>query len=396
MAAQRAEGERSIGKRGEGTRARSEPKASVASGPEEAPLRELVLVGGGHAHVQVLRRLGLRPIPGVHASVVLDRPRAVYSGMVPGFVAGEYAAAELEIDVASLARRAGASVVLARAVRIDPRARRIELEDRPALGYDVASLDVGSSVRGLELPGVREFALATRPIRALVDSLDARLQALHAPRIAVVGAGVAGLELAFGLSTRMGVRPCVLGEEILPRYAARARARLCALAAARGIELRAGARVIAVEKNEVVLAGGERVAADLVVWATGAAAPELLRDSPLPLDSAGFVRVHPSLQVVGSDTLFAVGDCASLEDQAWVPKAGVYAVRQGPRLDANLRALLTGRPLRAYRPQRDFLSLMNLGGRRALGTKWGAVLAGRAVWRLKDRIDRRFVRRFRV
>jgi selenide,water dikinase len=355
-----------------------------------------VLVGGGHAHVQVLRRLGLRPIPDVRARVVLDRAEAVYSGMVPGFVAGDYAAAELEIDVASLARRAGASVVLTRAVRIDPVARKIELEGGQALAYDFASLDVGSSVRGLELPGVREHALATRPIRALVDALESRLDALRAPRIAVVGAGVAGVELAFGLSARLGVRPCVLGPAILARLGARARAKLCALAERRGIELRAGARAIAVEPGGVVLAGGERFAADLVVWATGAAAPELLRASPLPCDPAGFVRVRAGLQVVESDQLFAAGDCASLENHAWLPKAGVYAVRQGPVLDANLRALAAGRPLRDYRPQRAFLSLMNLGGRRALGAKWGAVFAGRTAWRLKDRIDRRFVRRFRV
>jgi selenide,water dikinase len=367
-------------------------------------LRELVLVGGGHSHVQILRRQRMRPIPGVRVRVVLDRPEAVYSGMVPGFVAGDYAAAELEIDVVPLARRAGAGVVLARALRIDPVARRIELEGRPALAYDVASLDVGSSVRGLELPGVRELALVTRPIRGFVDALEARLERAREacgerpPRIVVVGAGVAGVELGFTLSARVRAQVCVLDAEgeILRGWAPRARALARALAAQRGIELRAHARVGAVEKDAVLLESGERVACDLVVWATGAAPPPLVRDSPLPHDSAGFARVRSTLEVAGSEGLFAVGDCAVLEEHAWVPRAGVYAVRQGPVLDANLRAYLAGRPLRAYRPQREFLSLVNLGGRRALGTKWGAAFAGRAVWRLKDRIDRRFMRRFRA
>src|SRR5262245_11132779 len=154
----------------------------------------------------------MRPLPGVRVCAVLDRPEAVYSGMVPGFVAGDYAAPELEIDVVPLARRAGAAVILARALRIDPVARRIELEGRPPLGYDVASLDVGSSVRGLELPGVREHALATRPIRGFVDALEARLARLRGARarVVIVGSGVAGVELAFSLGARTRAEILVL------------------------------------------------------------------------------------------------------------------------------------------------------------------------------------------
>jgi selenide,water dikinase len=367
----------------------------------EGSQRELVLIGAGHAHVQVLWRAMLRPIPGVRVTAVLDRSEAVYSGMVPGFVAGDYAAHELEIDALALASRAGASAVLARALRVDPAARRIELEGQPPLSYDAASLDVGSSVRGLDLPGVREHALATRPIRALVDALDERLEhalrGAYPPRIAVVGGGVAGVELAFALRARVRAEVCVLDPDPeIPRgYAGRARRRVRVLAERNGIELRV-ARCTAVEPDAVLLEGGERIPADLAVWATGAAPTELLRASPLPLDAAGFVRVRDTLEVEGVDGLFAAGDCASFAAHPQVPKAGVYAVRQGPVLDANLRAHLAGRPLRAYRPQRDFLSLMNLGGRKALAHKWGLTLTGHAVWRLKDWIDRRFVRRFRA
>ncbi|HEU4429482.1 MAG TPA: bifunctional NADH dehydrogenase FAD-containing subunit/selenide, water dikinase SelD, partial [Myxococcota bacterium] len=143
--------------------------------PPSGRIRELVLVGGGHAHVQVLRRWAMAPLAGVRLTVVLDRAEAVYSGMVPGFVAGDYTAAECEIDVVPLARRAGARVILEAASELDAHARRIGFAERPALAYDVASLDVGSGVRGLELPGVAEHALATRPIRDFVDRLDAAL-----------------------------------------------------------------------------------------------------------------------------------------------------------------------------------------------------------------------------
>lgn len=371
-------------------------------------MKELVLVGGGHAHVQLLRRWMMHPLSGVRLSVVLDRAEAVYSGMVPGFVAGDYAAHELEIDVVPLARRARARVVLAAATRVDPEARRIELEGRAPLAYDVASLDVGSSVRGLELPGVGEHALATRPIRDFVDRLDARLSEAGSAadgklRVAVVGGGAAGLELAFGLRARLAAagRPaelCVFSDaaELLPGHPPRAARRARREAERRGIGVHCGARVEAVEKDSLRIAGEAPAPCDLAVWATGAAPTQLLSASPLPRDAAGFARVRDTFQVLGHDDLFAVGDCASLDAHPWVPKAGVYAVRAGPVLDANLRARLGGARLRRYRPQRDFLALLNLGGGEALGVKWGAVAAGPRVFRLKDWIDRRFVRRFQV
>lgn len=367
---------------------------------------DLVLVGGGHAHVQVIRRFAMAPLPGVRLTVVLDRPEAVYSGMVPGFVAGEVCPAELEIDVVPLARRAHARVVLAAATRVDAPARRIDLEGRPPLRYDVASLDVGGSLRGLDLPGVREHALATRPIRSFVDRLESRIAAClasgRAPRVAVVGGGAAGFELAFTLEARLRAAGrsamVVLFEAAadlaagLPAGSAR---RIRSEARRRGIELRCGALATRVEPGALWL-GDERIEADLVVWATGAAPHPWLAASPLPVDAQGFLRVRPTLQVVGCDDLFAAGDCASLEGAARVPKAGVYAVREGPILDANLRARLRGGSLRPYRPQLDFLALLNLGDGRALGAKWGIAASGRAVWRLKDRIDRGFLRRFQV
>jgi selenide,water dikinase len=368
---------------------------------------DVVLVGGGHTHVQILRRWIMRPVDGVRLTVVLDRPEAVYSGMVPGFVAGDYATHELEIDVVPLARRAGARVVLAPAIGIDPGARRIEVEGRAPIAWDLASLDVGSTVRGCDLPGVREHALATRPIRTLVDRVAARVEeaarsAAGTVRVVVVGAGAAGVELACTLGARirrLGARAEITvvsdAAELLVGYPRRVAARMRRELDRRGIAVRERARAAAVERDGLVLETG-RVPADLVVWATGAGPLPFLARAPLPLDADGFVRIRATLQVDGHDDLFAAGDCASLAAAPWVRKAGVYAVRQGPVLDANLRARLDGTRLRRYRAQRDFLSLLNLGGRRALAAKWGIVAVGGWVWRWKDHIDRRFVERFQV
>jgi selenide,water dikinase len=347
----------------------------------------------------------MAPMRGVRITLIVDRPEAVYSGMVPGFVAGDYAASELEIDAVPLARRAGARIVLAPAVRVDATARRIEVEGRPSVAYDVASLDIGATVRGLELPGVRDHALATRPIRAFVDALDARLAGLREreePRVVVVGGGAAGAELALTANARLragGVAARVTlvskGARLLEGYAPAVGSTLERELAARGVAVRLGTAVRAVTAEHVELDDGSEPA-DRVIWAAGAAAHPLARVSDLPCDDAGFVFVDPTLQVRGHPELFAGGDCASLAWAPWVSKAGVFAVREGPILDANLRAKLRGRPLRRYRPQRDFLTLINFGDREALGAKWGRVWTGRSVWRLKDWIDRRFMRRFQV
>ena len=368
---------------------------------------DVVLVGGGHAHVQVLKRWAMGPVPGARLTLVVDRPIAVYSGMVPGFMAGQYSRNDLEIDVRPLTLRAGARCIVAAATGVDPDARRLRLADRPPITYDTVSFDVGSTVAGLEIPGAREHAIPTRPIGEFVRRVDEVLAAARgrdAFRVVVVGAGAGGVEVAFTLAARLGSGPgrrvdvllLESGPRVLPGYAASAARRVETAAAARAVTIRCEATVSRVEAHAVHLAGGERIAADATVWVAGAAALPLFAGSGLETDAAGFVRIRPTLQCRGRDDVFAVGDCAAWTAGPALAKAGVYAVRQGPVLARNLMARARGGRLAPYRPQRDFLSLLNLGDGRAIGTKWGVAAEGASLFSLKDWIDRRFVRRFQV
>lgn len=364
--------------------------------------REVVLVGGGHAHVQVLRSWSMAPVPGVQLTLVADRGTAVYSGMVPGFVAGDYSLEEISIDLARLAARAGAQLIQTSALTIEPELRRLSLADRPPIFYDVASLDVGSRVLGWRLPGVERYALTTRPIATLTQGLHRRFQKLESGQsVCIVGGGAGGVELAFccrfmldELGIAASVRLIDSSAQILSGYPESLRQRVLGHARTRGIELSLGLNVVEVEADAVKLETGARLSASLVLWVGGAAPPALIEDSRLPSDPRGFVQCDDQLRVSGYTELFAVGDCAVQSSHPWVPRAGVYAVRQGPVLDHNLRAVLEGGTLKSYEPQRDYLSLLNLGGGMALGSKWGRTLEGRWVWHLKDRIDRRFVARF--
>lgn len=369
---------------------------------------DLVLVGGGHAHVQVLKSLAMQSAGVARVTVVLDTPVAVYSGMVPGFVAGQYAREELEIDVLPLARLAGARVVIAAATGIDTTAGVLEVDGRAPIAYDVISFDVGSTVSGLDIPGVSEHALATRPIGRFIRAVDERIASASMDpgspvRAVVVGAGAGGVELAFTLRERLiagggsaRVSLVEAGESVMRGYPSRLSERVRTEAEARGIRVLTGLPVQEV-RHDAVLCGDERIPADMVVWAAGASAHPAMRDSGLPVDDAGFLRTRSTLQVEGLDNVFAAGDCASLIDHPWVPKAGVYAVRQGSSLTSNLRSVVEGRSgLRTYRPQRGFLTLLNLGDGTGIGAKWGSILTGRRAFRLKDRIDRKFMRRFQA
>jgi selenide,water dikinase len=369
--------------------------------------KELLLVGAGHSHVQVLRSFLMERPVGCRVTLVVDRPIAVYSGMVPGFVCGQYRAEELEIDALPLARRAGARVVMAVCKGIDAERRQVMLVDRPPLRYDLCSFDVGSTVGGLDLPGILEHAIPTRPIGRFVEQVEVvvdRAREMGASRdfhVVVVGGGAGGVEVAATLEARLraaGAQPRVTlvhaGARVLSGQGEALVARVERAFERRGIPILAGRRVASATKGSVTLDDGSTLPTDALVWVSGAVSHPLFAPSGLATDSRGFVLTRPTLQVQDYDDLFAVGDCATLADFPETPKAGLYAVRQGPLLARNIRAVLAGRPLKRYRPQADFLNLLNLGDGTAIGAKKGITFEGRWVMRWKDWIDRRFMDRF--
>jgi selenide,water dikinase len=382
---------------------------SMNAGPV---VKDVVLVGAGHAHVAVLRAFGMKPLPGVRLTLITREVDTPYSGMLPGHVAGHYAEDEILIDTGPLARFAGARLYQDEAVGLDLANRRVICRDRPPVPYDIVSLDIGSRPNTADVPGAGEHALPVKPIDGFLPrfaALRARVLAGRSRHILLVGAGAGGVELLLAAEHRLrrdlaaaggdgaSLRFTLLagGPDILTGFPAAFRARFRAVLAARGIAVEAGARVAAVDPGGVVLGeGGRRIAADEVLWTTQAAPAAWLSQSGLALDPQGFLRVDAMLRAVGREDVFAAGDTIAF-DPAPIPRSGVYAVRAGPVLADNIRATLTGAALRPYRPQRDALYLVSTGTPQAIGTRNGLVAGGAWAWWLKDRIDRRFMRRFR-
>ena len=363
--------------------------------------RRLLLVGCGHAQLELLRRLGEARLPDVELTVVSPSGEHPYSGMVPGFLGGSCRRDEVVVPLGPLVERAGGRLVLGTARRLEPRAQRIEIQQGAVsieLGYDLVSLAVGSTTARGEEVGGEPFA--AKPIGHLLE-LPEHLQRIEkavigrAARIVVVGGGAAGVEIALCLATpQRQIELVEGGKTLLPSYPPRVGRRLDGILRARGIGVQIGSAVTSAAANGVRLADGTWVAAEVVLWLTGAVGWPFLRDSGLPVDGRGFLLTDDCLRSIADPRILCSGDCGTLAAHPLTPKAGVYAVREGPVLWRSVLAALQRQPPRAYRPQRRFLSLMNTGDGKALLSGYGLFGYGRWVWRLKDRIDRSFVRRY--
>ncbi len=360
--------------------------------------RDLVFVGGGHAHALVLRRWGMKPLAGARLTLINPGPTAPYTGMLPGHIAGHYSRDTLEIDLVRLARFAGARLILSHATAIDRTQKLIHVEGRGPVAYDVASIDVGITAR-MDIEGFDAHAVGAKPLDVYAarwrDFLAQVQTGQKQPHIAVIGGGVAGCELAMAMAHAVqtnGAAPQITVIEAGPKISGMgpaARAKLMRAMEELGITCQFNATVQRIEADAVILKGADPVAAALCVGAAGAFPHRWIGQTDLPQEN-GFVVVDPDLRVRGDADLFAVGDCAHMPF-APRPKAGVFAVRAAPVLYHNLHAVVSGRPTKPFHPQKSYLKLISLGGKSAMAEKWGFAPAAPLLWQWKDRIDRAFM-----
>ncbi len=375
-------------------------------------VKDLVLVGGGHAHVAVLKKFGMKPLPGARLTLITADVHTTYSGMLPGFIAGHYHLDACHIDLRPLARFAGARIYHTAATGLDLAGRRVICRDRPPVPYDLLSIDIGSTPSIADVPGAAEFATPVKPIGEFVArwrAIAARVLARNRPlRIALVGAGAGGVELTLAIQHRLARELAARGDgdantrfefhlitdmaDILTTYDPLTRAKFNRVLARRRVHVHTDARVVEVTHGALVSARGEVIPADEILWVTQAAAQAWLKDTGLALDDDGFIEVDRCYRSTSHSDVFAAGDICHM--LVMRPKAGVFAVRAGPPLARNLRRALVGKALRPHRPQRRFLSLISTGDKYAVASRNGIALWGAWVWTAKDWIDRRWMRKY--
>ena len=374
--------------------------------------KDLVLLGGGHAHVEVLKSFAMRPLPGVRLTLVTKDVDTPYSGMLPGLVAGHYEFDEAHVDLRPLARLAGARIIHATAGGLDVDDNRLKLLGRPSLHFDVLSINTGSTPGLKAVPGAADHAVPVKPIERFLVAWKKKQQRIREQnatsdrrfQIVVVGGGAGGVELLLSMREALlkelaeefeslDFRLITGADTILPTHAPGVRERYLRILRQREVSVIKGKSVAEVGGRAVICEGGEKFTFDALFWVTNASPAAWVEASGLDHDEAGFIQVNSFLQSPSHESIFAAGDIATMVD-APRPKSGVFAVRQGPPLAKNLRAVLSGTPMTPHRPQKRFLSLISTGDQRAVASYGPWAAEGEWVWRWKDWIDRRWMRQY--
>ncbi|KWV90923.1 FAD-dependent oxidoreductase [Erythrobacter sp. YT30] len=357
--------------------------------------KHLVLVGGGHAHVAVLADWAKHGMPADRATLLTPEPYLRYSGMVPGWISGEHAKDEARVDLAGLARAGGAELVLDRCVAIDPDARSILTQANGVLTFDIASIDTGGVGHAAKVLGDDPRLIDVRPIDGFVDRIA---ELPSAERIAVIGGGAGGIEIAFALRNRASEQQVpavtlVSGEAgLLPDFSPAVRGKVRSELERQSIDLiEANARF----ENGELLAGDQCLELiDVVIGAVGSGAPDWPRASGLQCDPDGFIAVDSHMRSLSHGHIFAVGDVAARQDRH-IAHSGVHAVMAGPALAANLRREIQDLPAQeSYHPRPASLYLLSTGRGEAIASYGPFAAQGRWVAKLKAWIDKRWIARY--
>lgn len=377
--------------------------------------QDVVLIGGGHSHAIALKQFGMNPLSGVRLTLITNVCATPYSGMLPGYVAGLYSFDDCHIDLRPLARFAGATLIVDRAIGLDLRHNRVICANHPAIAFDLLSIDIGSTPATVMVPGANEYAIPVKPISKFLHQWDQLVgQVKEQPdrpiRLGIVGGGAGGVELALAAQARLQhlyanaklpdraeFHLFQRDRQLLPNRHPSLGRRLQPILQQRGMQLHLGETVEAIESaspHQVRCTSGLTVPCDRVFWVTQASAAPWLQEAGLATNPEGFVLVDDTLQSISHPQVFAAGDVATMVNHPR-PKAGVFAVRQGKPLYQNLRRVLLGAAPRPFTPQKEFLLLIGTGDRSAIASRGILTsLPSPLLWRWKEGIDRAFMNQF--
>ncbi len=327
----------------------------------------VVLAGGGHSHALVLKKWAMRPNQRPARSIILVNRNSttLYSGMVPGLIAGLYEKEEMAIDLRALSERAGVAFAEAEIIGVDPLEKLLHLKGRPSLQYSLLSLNVGAVSR------CSAKGIAIKPLEPALAYLAKQSPDDQQP-FRVIGAGAAGIEVVLALRKRWPKRRLQLQRRD-------------------GQLTRAVSDVLRKAQIELVNSKSSWTGPSLLC--TGSCGADWLKNSGMPINRDGRIITDEYLRVVGVERIFASGDCAVIRGTNR-PASGVWAVRAAKPLSQNLEATCRMSSLRRWRPQQHALQLIG----NAKGEAWAEWHDWRSpttflMWELKKIIDKRFIKK---
>lgn len=361
-------------------------------------MKKLALVGGGHAHLYILKQLLLEPLPNVEITLISPRAYQYYSGMFSGYAEGIYEHDDISVNLQQFADRAGITWVEETVTAVFPDKQQLQTSSGKLIAFDAISFDIGSLTQGNDIQGVSQFAHQIKPNFHYPQIIE---NARAARQLVIVGGGASGVELALSIAAWRAQHkletPVTLisATQLLPELTAKASKKIEKIVLQQQIQLLKNCRVTKVEQNELRLSDGRTVPYDKLLWLTGPRAHPMFKDANLRVDQEGFLLVNKTLQALDYPWMFGAGDCATMVDYPNLPKIGVYAVRQGPILYQNIKAYLTNQSLVSYEPQKRYLSILSIGNKRGFlvyNKKFS--YTGRLAWLLKHKIDNTFMKKF--
>jgi len=377
-------------------------------------IKDLVLIGGGHSHLSVLKYFAMHPLPGLRLTLITRDLHTPYSGMLPGYIAGHYTYDQAHIDLRPLAQFSQARIYHAEVNDIDLENKQIFCKGRPAIPYDFASINIGSRPGALHIPGAEKYTLPVKPIdhfllqwqqlsETILNTTDKNFH------LAIVGGGAGGVEMALATQFRLHhllaqknqandflkIDLYCDSEQILSTHNKLVRKRFERFFKQRNIQIHTNHRIEEVQHDQLISHDGEKHQADAVLWVTNASAPTWLAEAGLAVDEKGFIAVNDYLQSTSHKNIFSAGDIAAVLNHPR-EKSGVFAVRQGPPLARNLERAVQNKPLKKFIPQKNFLGLISTGDKYAIASRSNWSLEGAWLWKVKDWIDRRFMDSFNV
>ena len=379
-----------------------------------SPTTDLVLLGGGHSHLSVIKQFGMRPLNGLRITVISRDIHTPYSGMIPGLIAGHYTLDDTHIDLRPLCEFAGARLFHSEVTRIDLKQKLIYCLNRPPVRFDYLSINTGSHPDLSKINGAQELGIPVKPINTFINHWQAVLHSLKEnPRqstIAVVGGGAASVEIIlamqYQLQQSLGFSAkdvcfelLCAAPNILNGHNPKVEHFFSNKLKERGIKVQTRCTVLSVQtdssssQQQLQLSTAQPLLCDTLIWAVQAGSPDWTRQSGLRCNTKGFIEVNQSLQSLSHANVFAAGDVAHFVAQP-LPKSGVYAVRAGKILAKNLRRMIQGKTLIKYQPQQRFLSLLMTGNQVAVVSRGALFTHGAWAWRLKNHIDKKFIKSF--
>lgn len=374
---------------------------------DKAPAaHDLVLVGGGHSQIAVLKQFGMNPIPGLRITMINNFISSSYSGMLPGYIAGTFTKEDTQIDLLKLCSFANSRLIIDRVIGLNSEKKYISLQNRTPIYYDTLSINTGGEPELNSIVGAKKYGVPIKPISNLIqvfENMKSKINKYKNINFVIIGGGAGGIEIALSIKNYLNNQKTLIEKQVtlisksknlIGGHSALAKLNATNFLIENNINLISDNPVIEIGNNFVKTKRGTKIKSDFSVLVTSITAPKWISQSDLTLSDDGFIEVNNFLQS-SNENIFASGDVCSIKGKNLV-KSGVYAVRQGTILSKNLRARILKLRYTSYKPQKTFLSLIGDGKSKAIFS-WGPFsFKSKWSWMLKKFIDENFIKKYNV